>query len=260
MSAMNKGIQQVRKSIQQRKNKRIVRSTNQENQTNHAMKLPSMEEKHGFVSNIEPYSSNSSKLKKPSRLPGAIMKAMVSVSLFFAVAIVMESNHPILTTPKVWTSHALTNDFPFARVHAWYSETFGSPLGLEPTIPSSDNNDLFQLPVHGNVTEHFHSNGTGIYITPDASETVHAWEAGIVTFVGKKKDTNKTIVVQHADGSKTTYGNMSDTDVHIYQHVVQSQPIGSFEATEDDSPVFFSLEQDDSYVDPIQVIKVDDRP
>lgn len=257
---MNKGVHQVRKSIQQRKNKRIVRPTNQENQTNHAIKLPTMEEKHGFVSNIEHYSSSTRKKKKQARLPVTIMKAMVSVSLFFAVAIVMDSKHPILTTSKVWTSHALTNDFPFARVHAWYSEIFGSPLGLEPKVTPSENDEVFQLPVHGSVTEHFHSNGTGIYITPDASEKIHAWEAGIVTFVGKKKDTNKTIVVQHADGSKTTYGNMSDTDVHFYQHVVQNQQIGSFADTDDDTPVFFSLEQDDSYVDPIQVIKVDDRP
>lgn len=255
---MNRGIDKVRKSIQQRKSKRVVRPTTPQDKTENIIRLPNMEEKHGFLTNVE--EAQSGKKAHISRLPVLVMKAMISVSLFFAVAIVMETKHPLLTSPKVWTSHVLTNDFPFAKVHAWYSETFGSPLGIEPKIPVTSDDETFQLPVNGTVTEYFQSNGTGVFITPERSEDIQAWEAGIVTFVGKKSDTNKTIVVQHADGSKTTYGNMSSTDVHFYQHVTQNQQIGTFEHTEKGEPVFFSLEQDNLFVDPIQVIKVDDRP
>lgn len=256
---MSKGIHKVRKSIQQRKNKRLMRSVQQSEKTERLIRLPNDEEKHGYISNVEPYTPK----KRPanSRIPSVLMKAMIAISLFFAVAIVMQSNQPYLNTAKTWTSHALTNDFPFAQVHAWYTDTFGSPLGFEPKLPVTNADDpSFQLPVGGNVTEHFQSNGTGVLITPEDSEDVHAWEAGIIVFVGKKKDTNKTIVIQHADGGKTTYGNMSATDVHLYQHVVKNQQIGSFDIADEEGSVFFSLERENSFIDPIQVIKVDDRP
>src|SRR5699024_12660373 len=61
-----------------------------------------------------------------------------------------------------------------------------------------------------------------------------------------------SIIIQHVDGSKTTYGNVSSTDVHIYQYVRQHERIGTFEHSEGDSPVFFSLEQDQTFVDPIR--------
>lgn len=255
---MSRGIQQVRKSIQQRKNKRGVRPIRTPTQEKNTIKLPTMEEKHGFLANIE--SSPSKKNPRQSRIAGFMMKGMLSVSLFFGVAIVMESNHSLLTTPKTWTSNVLTNDFPFARVHAWYTETFGSPLGFTPKEPVMKDEESHQLPVSGDVTEHFQSNGTGIYISPKSSEDIQAWESGIVTFAGKKKGFNQTIIIQHVDGSKTTYGNVSSTDVHIYQYVRQHERIGTFEHSEGDSPVFFSLEQDQTFVDPIQVIKVDDQP
>ena len=255
---MSKGIQQVRKSIQQRKNKRGVRAVHTPTQAAKSIKLPTMEEKHGFLANIEP--SPSKKSPRRSRLAGFMMKGMLSVSLFFAIAIIMESNHSFLTTPKTWTSNALTNDFPFARVHAWYTETFGSPLGFTPKKPVANDEETHQLPVSGDVVEHFQSNGTGIYISPKNSEDIQAWESGIVTFVGKKKGLNQTIVIQHVDGSKTTYGNVSSTDVHVYEHVLQHETIGSFEHSKEDAPVFFSLEQDQTFVDPVRVIKVDDQP
>lgn len=255
---MNKGIQQVRKSIQQRKNKRKIRAVHPTYQVKKSIPLPTMEEKHGFLAHIE--TSPSKKTFRQSRLAVFMMKGMLSVSLFFIVAIIMESNQPLFITPKTWTSNALTNDFPFARVHAWYTDTFGSPLGFTPKEPVGRDVEIHQLPVSGDVTEPFQSNGTGIYISPHNSEDIQAWESGIVTFVGKKKGLHQTIMIQHVDGSKTTYGNVSSTDVHIYQHVQQHETIGSFDFSEGDAPVFFSLEQDQTFVDPIQVIKVDDQP
>ncbi len=255
---MSKGIHKVRKSIQQRKNKRLLGKVQQNAKTERLIRFPNDEEKHGFISNVEP--SATKKRTAHSRIPSILMKAMISISLFFVVAIVMQSNQPYLHSAKVWTSNTLTNDFPFAQVHAWYTKNFGSPLGFEPKLPVSNADDsTFQLPVSGNVTEHFQSNGTGVYITPEDSEDIYAWEAGIIVFVGKKKATNKTVVIQHADGGKTTYGNMSDTDVHLYQHVRKNQQIGSFDIADEESAVFFSLEQENSFIDPIQVIKVDDQ-
>lgn len=256
---MSKGIDNVRKSIQQRKQKRMSRSLTKNEYPERLVRLPSDEEKHGYLPAIEPPASKN--VSSTSRIPVFIMKAMISVSVFFIVAIVMQSNQSVLSTPKTWTKNAMVNEFPFATVYAWYSDTFGSPLGFEPKVSVTSTEEAsFQLPVNGSVSEHFQTNGTGIYITPEESEDIHVWEDGIVTFVGKTKDTHKTIVVQHANGGKTTYGNVDATDVHAYQIVAKNQKIGSVDQTQEAVAMFFSLEQNELFVDPIQVIKVDDQP
>lgn len=255
---MSNGIHRVRKSIQQRKKKRIIRPTGQTNQSEQLIELPTDEEKHGFLPNI--IGAPSVSKKGPLRMPVMLMKAMISVSLFFVIAIIMQSNHASLNSVKGWTSQALTDDFPFATVRAWYSDTFGSPLGLEPRLPAAhEDEETYELPVRGNVTEAFQANGRGIYITPEQSGPIYAWEDGIVVFVGKKQDTDTTIVVQHVDGGKTTYGNMSSTDVHLYQSVKKSEQLGTFDQEDASQTVFFSLEQDRLFIDPIQVIQVDDQ-
>src|SRR5690606_14987800 len=116
------------------------------------------------------------------------------------------------------------------------------------------------LPVSGNVIETFQTNGKGITIAPTETTSVQALREGIVIFSGKKSETNKTIVIQHADKSTTTYGFLSSIDVHLYQIVDANQRIGEFNPTDANEVVYFSIEKNNEFVDPVQVIEVDDQP
>src|SRR5699024_6187188 len=163
--------------------------------------------------------------------------------------------------PQQWAQHYLNEEFPFAKVNDWYQTTFGSPLALLPEDRVVDESgDGLSLPVMGNVTETFTHNGKGIMISPTERTAVSAFNRGVVIFAGNDRQTKRTVTIQHPDKSKTTYGFLSSIDVHLYQIVNTNQRIGSFYPTTENETVYFSIEQNNSFIDPIQVIQVDTSP
>ncbi|NBJ68659.1 MULTISPECIES: M23 family metallopeptidase [Clostridia] len=255
---MSKGVKKVRQSIEQRKKSRHFAS-----RTNIAKQIADPfvqeEEKHGF----DPlYTATGSSNSQHGRIvSGLIWKGILSAILFLSVAIIWQTDSPRLQSAKSILSTALVEEFPFAKVNLWYQDTFGSPLAFIPDSQSnhqemSDNSQA--LPVNGSVSESFQTNGTGIKISTDGKSDVTALGQGIVIFAGNDRRTNKTIVIQHPDNSLTTYGELSNIDVHLYEHVAANQAIGQFAPTDKNQAVYFSIEKDNQYIDPVQVIKVDD--
>lgn len=253
---MSKNIKKVRKSIEQRKKTRGLPS--QEVPAKQLIEaLPQDEEKHGYfpaISDVPLKSNHKSKL-----ISRFMLKGTLSVMLFFGVALLWQTDTTLMQQPKGWTSNALTEEFPFARVNQWYQETFGTPLAFSPEQAEVVGGEPMALPVTGSVSETFQANGTGVMISPTEQADVAALNDGVVVFAGNDRKTNKTVIVQHADGSKTTYGYLSSIDVHLYQLLTSGQQLGQFKPTEENETVYFSIEKDKEYVDPVQVIKVDDN-
>lgn len=256
---MNKKLIEVRRSIVERNKKRGLRSIQPQDEKVTIPIFPEEEEKHGYF----PYVINPSTNNERSGMffYNIMIKGIVAVILFFGVALIHQSDVAMFSKPKDWTSNVMTEEFPFARVSSWYQQTFGTPLAYSPKNSSvKDEENLHALPVSGNVTETFQTNGSGIFISPRGATPVSAWNEGVVIFAGNNRDTNKTVIIQHPDLSKTTYALLSSIDVHLYQAVSSNQRIGTFNPTEENDLVYFSMEKNNEYIDPIQVIQVDDLP
>ena len=253
---MNKGVDKVRKSIEERRKMKQI--TKNRRHTKHVYPpFPMEEEKHGYFPD---YTHNDSfgKNRKYPQLTHFVVKGFLALFLFAGTAFVIKTNGDLFSFPKKWTRHAMTEEFPFARVHKWYQESFGAPMGLSPTSTVPSGQEALALPVNGTVTESFHSNGTGIMITPEEDTDVSALRNGIVIFAGKNKNTGNTVTIQHADGSESTYGHLSDLNVHVYQFIATGQQIGKFKPTASNETIYFAIEKDSRYIDPVQVIKVDE--
>ena len=255
---MNKGIDKVRKSIAQRNKTRSIDSK-KSNATQFTPIFPQEEEKHGYFPSFLDDSSEEN--HKGNLLSNFITKGILSLVLFMGVSFLLQSNANLLSKPKVWTSNMLTEEFPFARVYQWYQGTFGTPLAFtSQDYQVTTANEPPALPVSGSVTETFQANGSGIMIAPEKASPVSAWHEGVVVFAGNDRDTNKTVVIQHSDKSKSTYALLSSMDVHLYQYVSAGQRIGTINPTETNETVYFSIKKNNEYIDPIQVIEVDDLP
>src|SRR5699024_1535782 len=127
---MTKGVDKVRKSIEQRRKMRHI--TRNQNQKTHVYPpFPMDEEKHGYPPNLT-YDAGQGKQRKDQQWTHIVIKGILACSLFVGTAIVMNSNTDILSKPKKWTRHAMTEEFPFARMHKWYQDSFGSPMALSP--------------------------------------------------------------------------------------------------------------------------------
>lgn len=256
---MSKGVKQVRKSIAQRKNLRSLdaKEIPKEKLT---PTFPQDEEKHGYFPDFPDSSSQSNPKNRSRVISGIMLKGILAVMLFFGVGFLFQTDAAFLNKPMTWTSNALTEEFPFARANQWYQEIFGSPLAFTPKNgQKADKGQGMALPVSGDVAESFQANGSGIMIAPEKAADVFAMHEGVVIFAGTDRETNKTVVVQHADGSKSTYGYLDSIDVHLYQYVANNQQLGEFVPNGDNQTVFFAINKDHQFVDPVQVIKVDDN-
>ncbi|HLR62601.1 MAG TPA: M23 family metallopeptidase [Lentibacillus sp.] len=251
---MNKGVKKVRKSINQRKK---MRGTAGEKNTTQIMpsSFPQEEEKHGYF----PIFTDDGRASKSSngRITGFAIKGVLSAMLFLSTALLFQTDSELLSAPKEWTVNTLTEEFPFASVNQWYQETFGAPMALS-SSPSADEGEALAFPVSGSVSETFQANGTGIKLAPEQETAVSAMQGGVVTFAGNNHETGKTVIVQHPDNSETVYGNLSSIDVHMYQFINRGQQLGIFSPGRDNKNVYFAIEKNNSYVDPVQVIEVDD--
>lgn len=255
---MSKNINKVRQSIEQRKKMRGM-PTREVPSKQIMPALPQDEEKHGYFPDFSDGDGAFQSNRKSKLISGFMLKSILSVMLFFGVALLWQTDAVLLHKPKDWTSSALTEEFPFARANQWYQETFGSPLAFSPGQSEVAGGEPMALPVAGSVTESFQKNGTGVMISPTETASVSALHDGVVVFAGNDRETHKTVIVQHADGSRSTYGYLNAVDVHLYQFIAANQQLGQFEPTGDNETVYFSIEKDKEYVDPVQVIKVDDN-
>ncbi|MFC3039267.1 peptidoglycan DD-metalloendopeptidase family protein [Virgibacillus xinjiangensis] len=260
---MSRGVRKVRQSIERRKKLRGLPAGKDTEKEQHV--FPAFlqeEEKHGVYPD---FSEEGSVTEKNEHHPakGMAIRAVISALLFAGTAFIIQTDAELFKEPKNWTTEALTEEFPFAKVNVWYQDTFGGPMQLSPQ-PSTDTETVTQdqltLPVSGSVKESFQTNGKGIKIAPGEETGVAALEDGVVVFAGKDRDTEQTVIIQHPDGSKSTYGFLSALNVHLYQFVERSQKIGSFSPVQERESMYFSIENKDNYVDPVQVIKVDDTP
>lgn len=256
---MDKGVKKVRQSIVQRKKMRGL-NAKEGSQKQILPAFPQEEEKHGYYPSFSDSTFNNDNKSKAAS--GIMLKGILSVLLFFGVALLWQTDSEMFQKPKEWTSGVLTKEFPFAKANLWYQETFGSPLAFtaQKTQTVAHSESPLALPVSGSVTESFQANGRGIMITPKEKADVTVVRDGVIVFVGKDRETNKTVVVQHSDGTKSTYGYLSDVDVHLYQFVNNNDRIGQFTPTAENEMVYFAIEKNNDFIDPIQVIKVDDTP
>ncbi|MCZ0702394.1 stage IV sporulation protein FA [Natronobacillus azotifigens] len=255
---MKRDIEQIRRDIAKRKQQRGIKSTKQSNYI--GSDFVQDEERHGYIS---PSSFSSKSIEKSSsenvKVPSFILKSILAGVLFFSVAITMQWDANWLTKPKEWTTTALTEDFPFATVNLWYQEQFGAPFGFLSSPADVANMDERSVPVNGVISQPFHANGKGVWIATEDQSDVYAVEQGTVLFAGNDRETNKTVIIQHPDRSKTIYGNLSEINVNPYQFVQANQVIATFEPTEDNyGGVYFAIQKKNEYIDPVQVIQVDE--
>lgn len=262
MIELNPKVNKVRKSISERKKSRgVAGASTDSNKKQYPLAQVQEEEKHGYFP-IFTSTATSLKNKKSKLVSGFILKGILAGILFLGTALLFQSDNDLLQKPKVVASGLLTNEFPFAKANQWYQETFGTPLALTPEekVVTTSEKSALALPVSGNISESFQANGEGVLIAPEETSTISALRAGVIIFAGNDPETNKTIVVQHADGSKSTYGYLSSTNVHLYEFVDSNQVIGKFVPGKESKNVYFAIEKNDEFVDPVKVIEVDDLP
>ncbi|MEH7249898.1 M23 family metallopeptidase [Neobacillus niacini] len=195
-----------------------------------------------------------------------IFKILASAVLFLVIAILFRENSSTFAPARDFVMKTMEQDFKFATVSKWYEDQFGKPLALLPFTDEKKEGEKNvvekerDVPVFsGKVLENFEKNGQGIMIETTKGAPVEAMNEGNVVFAGVKEDTGKTVIIQHPDQTQSTYGNLNEIKVSLYEFIATETVVGTAsESTGEDKTkgtYYFSIKKGDNYIDPIQVIR-----
>lgn len=195
-----------------------------------------------------------------------LFKIFLSALLFFSVAILFKQPEEQFLSVKEFVKYTFEQDFQFASVASWYENQFGKPLTILPEhLKKQDTEEVhrsrhdYALPVAGKIVEPFDVEKKGIMLETGVDATIESIQDGFVIFVGEKENLNKTVIVQHHDGSESWYGNLASVDVALYDYIESGHPIGkALKGSDGKSGMFFfAIKQGESFIDPIQVMTFD---
>lgn len=253
---MEKKINEIRKSIKNRKSIRQKAEALPDRVDIH--EIISDEERHGVYQDLIHGEQRKQVKQEKSAHNSFYYQLFGAVALFFISALFIKSDFQSFDKAEQVFRNAYQEHFPFATVHEWYVQHLGVPLSLIPEAKTASTiKEMYPMPLAGEVVESFHSTGRGIEISPKENGYVRAIDKGIVIFAGTQDETDKTIVIQHADRSETSYGKLASIDVHLYEVINVHDVIGKVNPAETEETFFFSIKKQNGYIDPIKVINVD---
>ncbi len=119
--------------------------------------------------------------------------------------------------------------------------------------PAATGVSKLRWPAKGRVIRNYGGGNSGIDIAVPMGTPVKAAENGVVVYAGNGlKDLGNTVLVQHADGTTTVYGNASELSVKKGDKVARGQQIARAGTTGNASApqVHFEVRKDSNPVDP----------
>jgi stage IV sporulation protein FA len=249
----NRRVEEIRKRIAKRK---AEQQRNAYWEEADVFTLPEQEPSESFV-----FEESKENVHPLFRKEVFLFKILCSACLVLVTAILFRNPAPSLGQARTAVQTTMHQEFQFASVSKWYENQFGKPLTLLPSSKTKTNagEQNYAVPASGKVLQSFKSNGQGILVQTNINAPVDAVNEGVAIFVGKKADLGNTVIIQHADGTESWYGNLGDISVALYDYVKKQQKIGIVKNGKDGKygDFYFAFKKDEKFVDPIQVISFD---
>lgn len=216
---------------------------------------------------IGPESNRGSRFMRQLRL-----QIIVSAVLFGAIWGLFQLSGGMAESGQTVVTAALTDEFDFQTVEAWYDRTFaGSPAFIplfgeetkqEATAvegtPHSTLPIVSPLPKSTLIKSFAQSLG-GIELAGSPGSSVAAAETGQVILVTPDSGKGQTVVIQHAGGRQTQYGQLASTSVSKDDWVEAGDVIGDLEtgSGSESGVLYFAVKEDGRFIDPTDVIPLD---
>lgn len=195
-------------------------------------------------------------------------RLMLSAILFFVVLVSFKLPVPGSNEAHLYVQKALTQEWNFSRASAWYEQTFGSLPSFLPAFGdhtgetaavSGKTLKTFNTPVRGTVAAPYTPDHRFVILQTEAGLNVSAMESGRVLFAGNREQTGNTIVIQHAGGLQTTYGQLQQVKWERNDWIQSGETVGTVakDSASGRGSLYFAVMKDKDYVNPADVVKFD---
>ncbi|WP_409341653.1 peptidoglycan DD-metalloendopeptidase family protein [Paenibacillus sp. MBLB4367] len=204
----------------------------------------------------------------PSKRSIAV-KLLVSGLLFGFIWFMYQTPQPWAQTGQKWVRYALNEDMQFAKITAWYKETFSGSPSFLPTFRSTKDQesqkvvakttDGFIRPVKGKLLEPFASGHPWVVVQTGENAVVRALDTGRVISAGNREPSGFTVVMQHASGYQSTYGLLQPSSVQQGDWLEAGEAVGKVAQTPGQTVgrFYFSLSKELRAIDPADVVTFD---
>ncbi len=210
----------------------------------------------------------------PPRQPGPdrwllrkelMMKLVLSGLMFAGIWGMFHLDEPWALEGQQSVRQALTEDMNFEAVAVWYENTFsGSPAFIpifserQPPaekVSGTLKEKVVAPVVDGAIVRSFAELLNGVEIAAADGQAVRAMQTGRVLLVSGDAS-GKTVVIQHGGKRLTIYSKLKETTVAQNDWVEGGDEIGRLQPAAGHSPslLFFSVKEDEQYVDPADVV------
>ncbi|WP_438444317.1 peptidoglycan DD-metalloendopeptidase family protein [Gorillibacterium sp. sgz5001074] len=196
-----------------------------------------------------------------------MLKTGVAAVLFLGALAVTHLDTPWSAKVKGYLVSALSEDMDFGAVADWYARTFDGAPSFLPAFGDKSNATKVHAPVtakrfntppvKGKVKEGYTEAKQGIWLSTRKDAHVAAVDDGRIEFSGETPETGPTLVIQHADGYRVTYGGLQPTKWEAGDWVKAGDVIGTAREQEGQGAVYLAVMKDQRYVDPADVVTFD---
>jgi stage IV sporulation protein FA len=210
--------------------------------------------------------------RKPPRRRLLFGKLVFSVLLFALVWGLFQLNttSPWALKTKQYVQSALTDDFQFNAIAAWYERHFQGAPSLIPAFGDKHSADDsrkvtapaapgFVSPAKGTVIAAFNAETEGVTVQTALAAPVKAAAAGVVVSVGIQEGQGLTVVIRHSGQYETTYGQLASAKVNKNDWVAEGAVLGqaSDNSAKTDGRLYFAVSRNNRYIDPADVVAFD---
>ena len=171
-----------------------------------------------------------------------ILKFFIVVIVFSFGTLIIRKN--VLIKNTIYTK-LYKNNISFAYIKNLYNKYIGNILPLQNTLKEKQ---VFKEKLEYKELSKYDN---GIKLTLSESYSIPIIMGGIVIFSGEKENFGNTIIIQQSNGINTWYGNLSNTNMKLYDVVEDNQIIGEAKNNE----LYMLFEKDGEYIDYKEVLK-----
>ncbi len=160
-------------------------------------------------------------MKEDLKLSKIFSKVLLSIIFVLASTIYIKLSDQ---NKEFFKTHLFENNLAFTQVNSWYHNTFGNilPSVQEPNVSYVGNMNEIE------TKERYLD---GYKITTQKNTPITAISGGLFIYMGEKEGYENTYIIQGVDGVDIWYGNITDTDLKLYDYVDAGTILG---VSEDD--------------------------
>lgn len=196
------------------------------------------------------------------------VKLILSAILFGFTWGIFHVNHPWAEWGKRFVTEALTKEMDVQNLAAWYHSRFEGAPSFIPAFGNHKKEEAVKVngrpvryypPVKGTLISSFTSNRQGVFVETDPGTKAVAMDAGRILFAGSREDTGYTVIVQHAGGYRSEYGNMKPARWQQNDWIKAGEIIGTVgeDPGTGKGKLYFAVMKDQRYVNPSDVVPFD---